>query len=332
MSSHVFITTTGSGIARASAGVGERWEVERLLGDQEVTCLATDPLDENVVYAGTHGNGVLRSDDKGKTWTHAGLNGKVVKAVAASPKKPGTIYAGTKPALIFVSQSGGATWKEIRSFRRIPWKWLWLSPAEKPFIGYVQAIALSPCDPKVIAVGIEAGAVVRSTDGGRTWSRHTGQALRDCHSLIFHASDGNWMYEGGGTGGGAAYSRDAGRTWTKLGGERGRRYGWAVAADPARPDVWYVSLSPGPGNAHNDGKAEAYIFRSVGGRPWQKLEGGLPQPLQNMPYALITDLREPGRIYAGLSNGDVWTSHDQGESWTQMPFNLGSIHRTLVML
>lgn len=332
MSENIFIATTGNGIALACAGESGKWEVDHLLPGQEVTCLATDPLDADVVYAGTQGNGLLRSNDKGRTWTHLGLEGKRVKAIAASPKTPGTIYAGTKPALIFVSRDGGATWREIKSFRRIPWKWLWLSPAEKPFIGYVQAIALSPCDPNVVLVGIEAGAVVRSADGGRSWSRHTGQALRDCHSLTFHASDGNWVYEGGGTGGGAAYSSDAGLTWTKLPAEKGRRYGWAVAGDPVRPDVWYVSLSPGPMNAHTDGKAEAYIYRSARGKKWQRLAGGLPQPLDNMPYALITDPREPGHVYAGLSNGDVWLSQDRGETWAQMPFNLGGIHRSLVIV
>jgi photosystem II stability/assembly factor-like uncharacterized protein len=68
---------------------------------------------------------------------------------------------------------------------------LWLSPAEKPFIGYVQAIALSPTNPNVIVVGIEAGAVVRSQDGGQIWSDHRRGALRDRHTLVFHATCGD---------------------------------------------------------------------------------------------------------------------------------------------
>lgn len=54
------------------------------------------------------------------------------------------------------------------------------------------------------SAGIELGAVVRSEDGGRTWSGHRHGALRDCHSLTFHHSHAQWVYEAGGTGGGAA--------------------------------------------------------------------------------------------------------------------------------
>jgi len=74
------------------------------------------------------------------------------------------VYAGTKPAGLFVSSDGGQSWDELIGFKRIPWRWLWFSPAEKPFIGYVQAIAISPSDPGHLMVGIEAGATVLSRD------------------------------------------------------------------------------------------------------------------------------------------------------------------------
>jgi hypothetical protein len=306
--------------------------VELLLDEYNVRCLAVDPLNRNIVYAGTQGSGVLRSDDQGQTWRTVGLERMVVKSLAASRLESGVVYAGTRPALVFASRDKGATWSELQAFRRIPWRWLWRSPAEKPYVAYVQAIALSPTDPDVIVAGIEAGAVVLSEDAGRTWSRHRPGALRDCHTLAFHATDGNWIYEGGGTGHGFAFSRDAGRTWHKHKAGLDRAYGWAVAADPTRPDIWYASLSPGPSKAHSDGQASAYIFRSVGGKPWQKLGGGLPQPLDHMPYALLTDPGAPGHLYAGLSNGDVWHSSDYGDNWEKLPFNLGGIHQAMIML
>ena len=89
---------------------------------------------------------------------------------------------------------------------------------------------------------------------------------------------------------------------------------------------------PGPPAAHVDGHADAYIFRSVGGAAWQKLGGGLPQSLNYMAYALVTDPDAPGHLYAGLSNGDVWHSSNHGDMWKQLPFNLKGIHRTLIML
>jgi hypothetical protein len=239
---------------------------------------------------------------------------------------------------LFVSHDSGATWAEIEPFRRAR-SWWWRSPAESDLRPYVQGIALSPTDTNVIAVGIEAGAVLRSADGGQTWEGHRPGALRDCHMISFHAANGDWAYEAGGSGAGAAYSQDGGHTWRQSKAGLDRHYGWAVAADPAQPEVWYVSVSPqftwkqpGAPAAHVDGHANAYIFRSAGGAAWQKLGGGLPQPLDYMAYALLTDPAAPGHLYAGLSNGDVWHTSDHGDSWQQLPFNLKGIHRTLIML
>jgi photosystem II stability/assembly factor-like uncharacterized protein len=327
MSSKAFLATTGDGLARAECRDGA-WQVSRLLPGQPVTCLAADPLKPGVAYAGTRG-GVLRSDDAGLSWRPAGLTGQAVMAVAASPIQPGVVYTGTKPPALHVSRDGGESWTELEAFRRARAFW-WLSPAEADLKPYVQGLALSPADANTIVAGIEAGAVLRSADGGQSWAGHRPGALRDCHSLIFHASQGDWVYEGGGTGAGAAWSRDGGRTWRQPRAGLDRHYGWAVAADPARPEVWYVSLSPGPLQAHADGKAEAYIFRSAGGAAWEKLGGGLPQPLRHMPYALLTDPAAPGHLYAGLSSGDVWHSTDHGDHWAQLPFNLGGIHRALI--
>lgn len=328
----IFIATTGDGLARASKGAEGRWMVEHLLSGEDVRCLAADPLRPNVVYAGTQGDGVWRSDDCGKSWGQVGLEGAIVKSLVASPIEQGTIYAGTKPPMVFVSRDGGAIWRELQGFRRIPWRWAWRSPAEKPYTAYVQAIALSPTDPNSILAGIEAGAVVRSEDGGKSWSRHRPGALRDCHTLIFHHADGNYAYEGGGTGGGVAISRDAGRSWQKVGASLDRHYGWAVAADPDQPSIWYTSVAPGPSKAHVDGRAEAYIFRKRGSEPWRKLAGGLPQPLTSMPYALLTDPTAPGHLYAGLSNGDVWYSKDYGDGWERLPVNVRAIHQSMLLL
>jgi photosystem II stability/assembly factor-like uncharacterized protein len=329
-SEKAFLATTGNGLARAALADGA-WKVEYLLPDQPVTCLSADPLGPGLVYAGIRGGGVQRSNDGGRTWRPAGLPGQIIKAVAASPIEPGVVYAGAKPALIYVSRDGGGSWAELEAFRRIRAFW-WLSPAEADLKPYIQSIALSPSDPKVIVVGIEAGAVLRSVDGGRTWQGHRPGALRDCHSLLFHLHQGDWVYEGGGTGAGAACSRDGGRTWRQPRSGLDRHYGWAVAADPAQPEIWYASLSPGPFKAHTEGQAEAFIFRSTGGAPWEKLNGGLPQPLDHMAYALLTDPAAPGHLYAGLSSGDVWHSTDHGTTWTQLPFNLGGIHRALILL
>ena len=328
----IFLSITGDGIARAERIGTASWRVENLLGGQEITCLAVDPLQAGAIYAGIRGKGVLRSIDDGRTWSSTGLFGHTVKSDRASPLNPGVIYAGTKPAFLFVSYDYGQYWEEFSSFRKIFSRHFWFSPAETPFTAYVQGIALSPVDQNVIVAGIEFGAVVRSTDGGKTWQDHRRGALRDCHSITFHATNGNWMYEAGGTGAGTAISQDGGNTWTQNWAGLDRHYGWACAADPFQPEISYLSVSPAPSKAHSENNAQACIFRSSAEGKWEKLAGGLPLPLNHMPYALLTDLSEPGHVYAGLSNGDVWCSQDRGESWSQMPFNLRSVMRSMVML
>src|SRR3990172_8380302 len=133
-----FLATTGSGLARATL-VNGNWSVESPLVDQGVRCLAADPHNPNVVYAGTQGSGVLRSSDGGKTWGLAGLAGRVVKPLALSRADPGAGYAGTRPPMVFLSRDGGANWQELESFRRIRSRWWWRSPAEPPDLtAYVQ--------------------------------------------------------------------------------------------------------------------------------------------------------------------------------------------------
>jgi hypothetical protein len=343
MESNVFLATGTKGLTRAEGPQGGRsgkgeWTVTRLLPGVRINCLAADPLDGRQIYAGTQENGVLCSPDRGRTWQPTGLSGLTVKSLALSPHQRGLLYAGTKPAYLYVSRDGGATWSELEGFRQVPGRWRWLSPAEWPLQAYVQAIALSPTNPDVMLAGIEAGAVLRSDDGGQTWSGHRQGADRDCHSMTFHASDGNWIYEGGG--GGPAVSQDGGRTWRHPIEGLDGRYCWACAADPRRPEVWYVSAAPmiaWPNifafpAAHYDGRANAAIYRRSGGAPWEKLSGGLPQPLDYMAYGLLTDPNAPGHLYAGLSNGDVWHSDDYGDSWEQLPVNLGGIHRQLIRI
>lgn len=266
------------------------------------------------------------------------MAGQVVKSLAVSASEADVLYAGTKPPAVFVTADGGENWSELESFRQMRQS-SWYTPAE-PGDPYIQGLAVSPADINVILTGVEYGAVLRSADGGATWQGHLKGTSKDCHSLSFHVSDGNWIYQGGG-GWPAAVSRDGGVTWKQP--RRGMGwslYGWAVAADPERPEIWYVSAAPYATfpyfwmlpTAHWDGHARASIFRSRGNGRWKRLTGGLPQPLDYMAYVLLTDPGAPGHLYAGLSNGDVWHTTDYGDSWQQLPFNLGSIARSMIML
>lgn len=330
MNTEIFLASYDKGVARAERGPDGEWRVAQTAVEHQVTCLTAVSTHSQTIYAGTR-NGVLRSDDCGQTWRHSGLDGHIVKSLAVSPHDANLIYAGTKPALMYVSRNGGQSWQELDGFRRIPNRWWWFSPAEPPDRRpYVMAIAPSPENRDVILAGIEFGAVVRSADGGQTWSRHRRGALRDCHSLKFHTSNGNWVYEAGGTGGGASFSRDGGLTFQKARRGLAKNYGIVCAADPQKPEIWYVCVAPSPFKAFQE-KAEVYLYRSAGGAGWQPV-GWQPHPLPVAPTALTTVPGAPGHLYAGLYNGDVWHTADYGDTWQKLPFNLGGVWFSLLAL
>jgi photosystem II stability/assembly factor-like uncharacterized protein len=322
----LIVASAGRGIRIARRAESD-WTIATVLSDQDVRCVAVHPDDATRWYAGTQGNGLFETTDSGASWSSAGLEGRIIKSVVVAPD---AIYAGTKPASVYASIDAGRTWSERENFKRIPGRQLWWSPAESPGTAYVQSLAVSPSDPKVLLAGIEFGAVVRSQDEGETWSRHLKGSLRDCHTMKFHTSEGSWAYEAGGTGGGASVSMDGGVTWQKVKDGLDRHYGVACAADPDEPDVWYVSVSPGPGKAHSIGNAQGYIFRTRKQGSWERMTGGLPQPFDSMPYGLATVPGRPGLIIGALKNGQVWASEDQGDSWNHLPVELGPIGLGLV--
>lgn len=335
------LASTWPGLARACPCTDGTWAVQWALRDVHVTALAGGPQGSGVVWAASRTGHVFRSADCGATWENrgpeAGIGTGGIRAIAASPHDDAVVYVGTKPAWVWRSGDGGRSWSRSPGFGRAR-RWWWASPAEPPgWQPYVSALSVSPSAPGVVVAGIEAGAVIRTDDGGVTWSDHRRRADRDCHMLTFHATDGAWVYEAGG--GGPAVSRDGGRTWRHVAAGLDGRYSMACAADPQRPEVWYVAASPlctwprfwRMPVAHVDGEAHAGIYRSAGGASWERLAGGLPQPLDHMAYGLATDPDRPGHVYAGLSDGAVWHSGDYGDSWTLLPFSLGGVRRAFVV-
>lgn len=319
-------------LARAERGANgdlayaKSWAVERVLACEDVRCIEVDPLNPSIVYAGTQGQGVFRSDDGGRTWQVAGLQGVIVKSLAASPHHAGVLYAGTKnPPLIYRSQDSGLHWEELSGFRRVRGRWWWRSPAEPPFTAYVLALALSPSDPNIVLAGVELGAVVRSADGGATWSNHLSGAGRDCHQLLFHPRYSEWVYEA--HGGGPAFSRSAGQTWAQPQAGLDRHYCINVAADAGQPDTWYAVVAPVL-KAHS-ADSHAVVVRSIGGSPWKQLSG-LPAPFKHLPL-LAADPTTPGHVYLAERNGVVWHSTDCGEMWSQLPLNLGEVWFRLIV-
>ena len=287
---------------------GEGWLARRTLPGSGLQCLAADPRREGVLYAGSGDKGLFKSEDGARSWDRLDMPSSAVFSIAVSPAD-GAVYAGCEPSAIFKSGDGGLSWRELSALRQLPSEPSWSFPP-RPWTSHVRWLAPSPHDGGLLLAGIELGGVMRSTDGGETWADHRPGAQRDVHCLAWHPSVPGRAYEAGG--GGAAWSRDGGESWEPADRGRDRNYTWALAVDPSDPDRWYLSASPGPGNAHTPGRAEAFVYRWTGEGPWQRLEGGLPQPLPNMVYALAI---AEGRLFAGLIDGELYESRDGGDAW-----------------
>ena len=301
-----FYVATGDAVARLDES-GDAWSARLSLDGSGAQCLAFDPGDPDVVYAGLRDGGVRRTDDGGESWADCELPAAAVFSVAVSAAD-GAVYAGTEPSALFRSDDRGHTWVELESLLELPSRSTWSFPP-RPWTSHVRWIAPCPDEAEILLVGIELGGLMRSTDRGKTWQDHRPGAQPDVHSLAWHQRAPGRAYEAGG--GGAAWSEDFGETWHPADDGRDRHYTWSVAVDPAEPGLWYVSASTGPFAAHGRGDPHAHVYRRRNGS-WEALAGGLPDPLPAMPYALVA---AEGRMFAGLANGELWESRDHGDSW-----------------
>jgi hypothetical protein len=74
---------TGNGFARLDEA-GEAWTVELLLFGSGAQCLAVDPADPDIVYAGLREGGVRRTADDGRSWIDCELPEPGVFSLAVS--------------------------------------------------------------------------------------------------------------------------------------------------------------------------------------------------------------------------------------------------------
>jgi hypothetical protein len=171
------------------------------------------------------------------------------------------------------------------------------------------------CDPHRagrIYVSIEAGALIRSKNGGRTWEDRTEDGPRDAHSVLTHPHARDRIYAAAGDG--YFESRDGGDSWGQWEAGLGDRYVWSLAVDPRDPDTVLVSASPGPTFAHDPKGAESRVYRRARGVTWEPVMKGLPPALGMTAPILAIDPVEPGVYYAACNRG-VYRSANGGHAW-----------------
>jgi hypothetical protein len=306
------LVCTRDGLVRLD-GNGSSWERVTLLEGTPTRCVAAAG---GRLLVGT-GDGALLSTDDGAGWRRVDLPEAEVYSVAISAAD-GTLFAGTEPSRLFRSADGDR-WHELEALQTIPSRDTWSYPP-RPWTSHVRWIAPDPHRAGRLLVGIELGGLMYSDDGGESFTDHRPGAERDVHTLAWHPRVEGRSYEA--AGGGATWSRDGGLSWEAA--ERGREhpYCWALAVDPDEPERWYVSAARGPRQAHGGRPARAGLYRWEGTGPWERIEEGLPSPLDSMPYALATS---SDGLFAGLADGRFFSSADHGDSWEELPVRTASV-------
>jgi hypothetical protein len=141
------VVATGDDLVRIKLQ-NDQWRAIKLRSGRGMQCLAEDPANRDVLYAGSHGAGVWKSTSRGEDWTRLEFAEPNVFSLAVSPAD-GAIYAGTEPSKLFVSRDEGDTWRELEALQRIPSRPNWSFPP-RPWTSHVRSIALSPHDGQLL--------------------------------------------------------------------------------------------------------------------------------------------------------------------------------------
>ena len=292
------------------------------------TCLVADAIVHGRAWCGTQRNGVFRSDDGGRSWRSVGLASRLIMAIAASPVERDVVWVGTEPSEVWRSANAGATWEQTSPLETLASSSEWSFPP-RPDTHHVRWIACHPLEAGRLWVAIEAGALVSTIDGGRTWRDRVTGGPWDTHELAVHRDAPDCLRVSAGDG--YFESDDAGATWhsPSTGFEVG--YLRSVAIDPGEPDVVVVSASSGPYSAYVAGRSDGRLYRrltrerpstglrapraEVEGR-WERVRDGWPEPPSTIAPLLCAGAK-PGEMWAADERG-VHRSHDGGKGWRRV--------------
>jgi len=317
---------TGSGVWK-SVDNGVRWRpiADGQLGTGSVGAIAVSESDPNVIYVGmgeacirgnvSHGDGVYRSTDAGKTWKHVGLaETKQIGKIRIHPKDPDLVYVAalghafgpSHERGVFRSRDGGATWKNVLFVNDSTGAVDLAMDPKNPRILYA-AFWQAERTPWSLESGGRGSALYKSSDGGDSWTRLTGEGLpkglwgRVGITVSPALTDRLWAVIEADEGG-VFRSDDAGRTWSRVNQDRRLRqrawYYTHVYADPRNADVMYV--------------LNVQFMRSKdGGHSFAPI--GVPH---GDNHDLWIDPDDPQRMIQS-NDGGVIVSLDGGTSWSR---------------
>ena len=320
-----YFGATGGGVWKSVDGGGSWDNVSDGYFGGSIGAVAVSEWDPNVIYVGggektvrgnvSHGYGMWKSQDAGKTWVFSGLgDSRHIPRIRIHPRNPDLVYAAVMGHLfgqneergVYRSRDGGHTWERI----------LYVSDE----VGSVELV-MDPANPRVLysamwrikrtpyslESGGEGSGLWKTTDGGDTWNEITrndglpqgtvgiiGVAVSPVNPdrvwTIIEAEDG-----------GVFRSEDAGNTWRKINSDRN-----------LRQRAWYYTRI----YADTESVDGVYVL-NVG--CWHSKDGGRSYERIATPHGDHHDLwiapEDAGRMIIG-DDGGAQVSFDGGNNWS----------------
>jgi photosystem II stability/assembly factor-like uncharacterized protein len=122
---------------------------------------------------------------------------------------------------------------------------------------------------------------------------------------------------------------DAGENWIDIQQDLPSQFGFPIALDVHHPDTVYVVVEDPM--ARNNVNSHFTVYRTQNaGEQWELLTEGLPAGsgvrLGVLRHAMCTDVKDPCGVYVGTNTGQVFASHDRGDTWHLIADFLPSIY------
>jgi photosystem II stability/assembly factor-like uncharacterized protein len=309
---NVFYIGFDNGGVWRSTDFGSTWTP---LFDEQPTgsigAIAVAPSDPNVIYVGTGagiirpdlatGDGVYKSTDGGKTWTHLGLrDSQMIANIEVDPSNPNRLfvavlghpYGPNAERGIFRSLDGGAT------FEKVLFKDEYTSAND---------VRIDPSDPNTVyaalwqqqqgfyengSFGGSNGGIFKSSDGGSTWKQLiNGLPTVQQANLAIAFNNSKTMY---------AMVSGTGPNAPPAGGRGGRGGGGSVGLYKSTDagEHWFLAVN-GPGSAGRG--------RAQDPRPLARIGGG------DLP-TIEVDPKDEKVVYS--CSTVLWRTDDSGLTWS----------------
>ena len=284
-----YMGTTGGGLWKTT-NAGHHWKnvSDGYFKSSSVGAVSVSESDPNTVYVGmgehaprgvmtSHGDGVYKSTDAGKTWKRVGLEKTLhISRIVIHPSNPDVVWVAAQGALhgktqergVYKSIDGGKSWKKVLYVNDMTGASELSIDMHNPQVLYAAMWEHMRTPWQVISGGAGSG-LYKSRDGGETWSKiHKGlpkelgkmgiAVSRANSDLVYAIIESDSEKEKGGL----FVSKDAGKSWSRVSSDhRLIQRAW-----------YYIEVMPDPNNENTVYVMSADWYKSIdGGKTWEEI-------------------------------------------------------------